>query len=222
MPLGCSCCYPTRLSTRPSTSSNIAQKSTAPDGWQNLFDGQSLKGWKQTEFSGGGGVKVVPNFQGGASAIVVEMGSTLSGFNWTNAVPKTNYEISLEALKIDGSDFMCGLTFPVGESYASYILGGWGGATLGISSIDGNDASENETTKFLNFPKNRWFKVRLRVTPTKIEAWIDEEQLVNVETKDRKISMRPGEIENSAPLGLATYQTSSAFRAIKLRRLDAK
>jgi hypothetical protein len=189
------------------------------NGWKSLFDGQSLASWKRTDFSGGGNIHVEKSFRGGLPAIVVEAGTTLSGLNWTNEVPKTDYEMTLEAMKIEGSDFMCGLTFPVGDSHASLILGGWGGTVVGISSIDNRDASENETTRFLTFPKDRWFVIRLRVTPAKIEAWLDDRKIVDQDITGRKISLRFGEIAKSVPLGLATYQTTSAFRSIKLRRI---
>jgi hypothetical protein len=193
---------------------------TAGD-WKPLFDGSSLAGWKPTNFSGAGKVHVDPHFRNGPAAIVVDAGAQLSGITWAGDVPKTDYEIALEAMKIDGTDFMCGLTFPVGDSYASLILGGWGGSVTGISSIDHLDASENATTRFLSYPKDRWFAVRLRVTPGKIEAWLDATKIVDADITGKKISLRFGEIERSVPLGLATYQTSSAFRAIKLRRLGA-
>ncbi len=192
------------------------------DGWKSLFDGQSLAGWKQTVFGGDGDVRVEKIFRGGPPAIVVEMGASLSGFNWVGDVPRTRYEISLEAMKIDGSDFICGLTFPVGNSYASLILGGWGGGVVGISSIDNRDASENDTTKYRHFPKGQWFKIRLRVTPEKLEAWLEDEKIVNQDITGKKISLRPGDIMRSVPLGITTYQTSAAFRNIKLRRLDAQ
>ena len=31
------------------------------------------------------------------------------------------------------------------------------------------DASENETTKFLSFEKNRWYRIRVRVTKPKMK-----------------------------------------------------
>jgi hypothetical protein len=191
-----------------------------PDGgWQSLFDGQSLTGWKRTDFGGGGEARVEKGFRGGPSAIVVNMGDALSGFNWTGDVPKTNYEISLETMRIDGGDFMCGLTFPVGNSHASLILGGWGGGVVGISSIDNQDASENETTKYMSFPKDRWYTVRMRVTPARLEAWLDDKKIVDQVITGRKITLRHGEISKSVPLGISTYQTTAAFRNIKLRRL---
>jgi hypothetical protein len=204
------------------TQSGPAGKAAEEKGWKPLFDGKSLEGWKPTEFAGGGEVRVEKSFRGGPPAIVVKMGATLSGFHWTGEVPKTNYEIALEAMKIDGNDFMCGLTFPVGESHATLILGGWGGGVVGISSIDGSDASENPTTRYRDFPKDRWRRVRLRVTPEKLEAWLDDEKIVDEVITDRKISLRPGDIRLSVPLGIATYQTSSAFRGIRLKRLEGK
>jgi hypothetical protein len=82
------------------------------------------------------------------------------------------------------------------------------------------DASENETTKFMDFEKGRWYRIRLRVTTNRLEAWIDDEKLVDVDTTDRKISVRPGEIELSRPFGIASWQTMAALREIKVRKVD--
>src|SRR5262249_54003361 len=132
-----------------------------------------------------------------------------------------DYEISLEAMRVSGSDFFCGLTFPVGEAPCSFIVGGWGGGVVGLSSIDGSDASENETTQYKEFTTGRWYKVRVRVTKEKIEAWIDDKKMVDLPTKDRGISIRV-EVELSRPLGISSYATTAALRDIKLRRLDGK
>ncbi len=88
-----------------------------------------------------------------------------------------------------------------------------------MSSIDGEDASSNETTKIMGFDKGRWYRIRLRVVPAKIEAWIDAEKVVDFETTGRQISLRAGEIELSKPFGLATYQTTAALRNIQVRSL---
>ncbi len=203
------------LTPRSSTPHLVA--ATIEEDWKPLFDGKSLAVWKRTEFPGGGAVRVEKSFRGGPGAVVVEAGDTLSGFHWTRDAPKTRYEIALEALKIKGSDFLCGLTFPVGESHASLILGGWGGGIVGISSINNRDASENDTTRSMVFDTDRWYSVRVRVTPEKIQAWLDEKQIVDQEITGRKVSLRPGDIHLSTPLGIATYQTTAAFRAIRLR-----
>jgi len=204
----------------PGTSSAEPEKADEK-GWKPLFDGQTLGNWKRTEYAGGGAVHVEKSFRGGPPAIVVDAGENLSGFNWTKEAPKTNYEISLEAMKIQGNDFMCGLTFPVGESHATLILGGWGGGTTGISSIDNSDASENFTSTQQDYIKDRWYRVRMRVTPAKLQAWLNDKQIVDAEITGKKITLRRGAIDASIPIGICTYQTSAAYRDIKIRLLKA-
>lgn len=185
------------------------------EGWRYLFDGKTLDGWKASDFAGHGAVEV-KNGQ-----IRLEMGAMLTGVNLikTNDLPKSGYELALDAMKIDGSDFFCGLTFVVGDSCCSLIVGGWGGGVVGISSLDGNDASSNETTKFKEFEKNQWFRIRVRVTKEKIEAWLGKEKVVDVLLADRRVGVRPGEIESSQPFGIATYQTTAALRNLQWRPL---
>ncbi|HET6407584.1 MAG TPA: family 16 glycoside hydrolase, partial [Chthoniobacteraceae bacterium] len=130
-----------------------------------------------------------------------------------------NYEISLEAMKLDGDDFFCALTVPVAQSFCTLVIGGWGGTLVGISNIDEMDASENFTSQFRKFVPNRWYQIRFRVTSKKLEAWIDDEQLVDADIEGKKISMRLGEIEMCQPLGIATFRTRSALRNIKLKTI---
>ena len=130
-----------------------------------------------------------------------------------------NYEISLDAMRVAGTDFFCGLTFPVSDRPCTLILGGWGGQLCGLSSIDNFDASENETTQFVPFENGRWYHVILRVMPDRIEAWLDNQEIVNIDTTGRDIDIRI-EVELSQPLGIATWMTTGAVRNIKLRKLE--
>jgi len=186
------------------------------DGSRSLFDGKSLKDWKPTNFIGKGKVEVKDG------CIFLGAGNDLTGISFvnTNSLPRTDYEIELEGKRVSGYDFFCGLTFPVGKACCTLVLGGWGGTVVGISSIDGMDASENETTKSMEFVKNRWYAIRVRVTAEKIECWIDKEQMVDVTITGKRIGMRFGEIEESAPLGIASYNTGTALKNIRLRRLE--
>lgn len=180
-------------------------------GWESLFDGKTLKGWKATDFAGRGEVKVEKE------QIIMEMG-VMTGITWTNPVVRVNYEISVEAMRVDGGDFFCGLTFPVGDDPCSLIVGGWGGGVVGLSSLDGQDASSNETTQYLNLQKGKWYLVQLRVTSERIQAWLDGDSLLDVDTKGKKISIR-SEMDESLPLGVATWSTTGALRNFKLRKL---
>ena len=195
----------------------IGQDATAPKEktpeWRSLFDGKSMKNWKNTEFGGEGEVAVTDGM------IVMQQGSELTGVTWDGGeIPKINYEISLMAQRIDGSDFFCGLTFPIKDDPCSFIVGGWGGGVVGISSLDGLDAANNETSRYESFQKGRWYKIRLRVSEKGLMSWIDEKQVVGVETKGRKISIRH-EVELSRPLGISCYSTVAGIKDIKIREL---
>ncbi len=181
------------------------------DGWRPLFDGASLAGWRVTHFGGDGRVDIREGL------LVLGVGAPFTGVNYTNALPKVNYEVTLEAMRVEGNDFFCGLTFPAGDAGASLIVGGWGGTVVGISSIDGEDASQNETSQTMTFETGRWYRLRLRVTEHRLEAWIDEKQIINTVTTNHQLSVRAGDIELSKPFGLASWVTGAAFRDIKIR-----
>lgn len=181
-----------------------------------LFDGKTLDGWKVLDFAGAGKVRVK---EGGV--LEIGMGDSLTGLVYTNEPVRANYEITLEGRRATGSDFFCGLTFPIGTNSSTLILGGWGGNLTGMSSINGMDASENQSTGAFEFEMNRWYKIRLSVTDEKIEAWVDEKRQFSVDREDNRFGMRWGDIEMCVPLGVATWQTSGELRNIKVRKLDA-
>ncbi len=180
--------------------------------WTPLFDGKTLTNWAVTDFVAHGPVTVQEG------EIKIEMSDELSGITWTNGtLPKSDYEVSLDAVKLAGSDFFCGLTFPVADSSCSLILGGWGGGIVGLSSLDDQDASENETSHSMYFETGHWYHVLLRVTAAKIEAWLDGKKIIDASIAGRKVSLRPGSIYLSAPLGVATYETTAGVKNIQLR-----
>jgi hypothetical protein len=194
-------------------------KQEQPAIWENmspgevsLFDGKNLGQWKITDFGGQGKVYIRDE------SIVLEMGSSLTGVSWGGPVVRMNYEINLDAMRLDGDDFFCGLTFPVGDSFVTFIVGGWAGTVCGISSIDYYDASDNETTEKAYFDNNRWYHIRVRVRPGKIECWIDDKQYVDLETRGKKLSVRI-EVKKSKPLGIASWRTAAAIKNIRLTKL---
>ena len=150
--------------------------------------------------------------------MILGIGDGCTGVTYTRHIPETDYEISLEARRKEGNDFFCGLTFPAGKDPCTLIVGGWGGTTVGLSCIDGKDASENETTSYHNFEKNRWYNIKLVVTTDRIEAWVDEEKVVDMTTMGKKLSIRP-EVTLSKPLGIASWNTTAGLRNIRMRSL---
>jgi hypothetical protein len=185
------------------------------EGWRPLFDGKTLTGWKVTEFAGHADVACE------SGLIVLNMGDPFTGIHRPNDPPSGRYEVAFDAMRVMGADFFCGFTFPVRDSFCSLIVGGWGGSLVGISSIDGSDASENETTHMVTFETGRWYRIRVRVTEPKIEVWIGKDKLIDVKTADRRISLRPGDIEMSKPFGIAAWMTTAALREIRIREVPS-
>jgi hypothetical protein len=193
-----------------------ARKPTAGDkdkAWKKLFDGKSLAGWKSADFFGKGKVHVKDG------VLVLEKGKVMTGATYAGKdFPKMDYEVVLEGKKVAGDDFFCTTTFPVGDQFVSLVVGGWSGTVVGLSSVDSMDASLNETRKDMEFKRDRWYRVRIRVSKKRIEAWIDREKMVDLDTTDRKLSIR---IECNAckPFGIATYETTGSVRDIRVRSL---
>jgi hypothetical protein len=177
----------------------------------SLFDGKALGPWKKTDFYQAGNVFVRD------SCLILEKSTWMTGVTWTGPLIRMNYELSFEAMRVEGSDFFCGLTFPVGQSSCSLILGGWNNEVCGLSSIDYKDASLNETTVRMSLENSRWYKVDLRVTPNRIQVSLDGEWIVDVDTTGKTIDIR-AECLPSLPLGFATYKTTGAIRNIRLAK----
>lgn len=174
---------------------------------ESLFDGKTLDGWAVPTFAKRGPVTVENG------AILLGAGDGCTGVTWQRVFPKIGYEVNLDAMRISGSDFFCGMTFPVNQDCCTLIVGGWGGSVVGLSSIDGLDASENFTGTQKSFENNRWYHVRLRVTSKTITAWIDDENVVAMDLEGRKLSIRY-EVRMSTPFGIVSWKTTAAIKNI--------
>jgi len=184
-------------------------------GETSLFDGKTLGKWQKTSFGGEGDV-----FVNEAGHLELGFGAVITGVHWGAEPPSTtNYELSLEAMKLDGNDFFLALTFPVKESHATFVVGGWGGGVVGISCVDDLNASENETMNIEGFEKDVWYKIRVQVSDDQLQAWIDDDEKVALDLDGRKISLLPGDIELSVPIGIAAYQTRAQYRNLVWRKL---
>lgn len=196
--------------------SHILAQSASGD-WISLFDGKTLQNWKETPFTGAGKVRVEDG------TLILGAGAPMTGVTWAGAaLPKSNYEVSFEGARRQGSDFFASMTFPVGDSFCTLVTGGWGGDIVGLSSIDGWDASDNETRSYYTFETGRWYAFRLRVTPDRISAWIDDKPVIDVVITGRAIGLRHGETKLSVPLGFASYGSTGAVRKAAYRTLPAK
>lgn len=197
----------------PAADAGDAEATSDEETGTPLFNGEDLEGWKVTNFGGEGDVRVEDE------CLILDLGEPLTGVTWDgDELPRTNYEITLQAKRMEGNDFFCGFTFPVGEENCSLILGGWGGGVVGLSSINGQDASENETTRYVTFERDRWYDIKIRVDETHIQAWLDDTRIANIDHTVEDIGIRI-EMSLCRPLGIATFQTRGAIRDLHIREL---
>lgn len=172
-----------------------------------------MEQWKVADFSGRANVFVLDD------VLVIEEGNEMTGVVCAEEPILMNYEIMLDAMRLAGGDFFCGLTAPYEDTNFSLVVGGWGGTCVGISSLDWLDAYHNETAVFRSFESHRWYRIRLRVTPGNIKAWIDGKETVNVDVDKREVDIR-WEMSPTVPLGIATWCTTGAVRNFSVRALE--
>lgn len=192
------------------------------DNWVQLFDGKTMTGWTVPTFGDDGDVDVKDG------TIVIGQGDSITGIRYNKEFPKVEYEIRYEARRTGGGDFFGACTFPVKESYCTFVNSGWGGAITGLSSIDGSDASENSFSTYFEYKDNTWYQFRIRITNKMIQVWITpqdkegnweaEQSVIELETDDRTLSTRY-EMDKYKPLGFCTYATEGQLRNIEYRKV---
>jgi len=203
--------------------------------WTSMFDGKTLDGWS------------VPVIEEDRKAevrdgcIIIGRDDLASGIKYDKPFPKSNYEIMYQAKRVKGYDFFGTITFPVKESHCSFVNGGWASDIIGLSTIDGYDASENETSSYYGFKDKQWYEFRVRVSDDRITVWcypVDEAgkddpnatdaiqydvevPKVDLVIGDKCISFRL-EVTFFRPLGISTWKTEGHLRAIKYRELTSE
>jgi len=203
-------CLAAGCAAGPSTGSR-----QAPADERVLLDATSPVSWRvpgEGAFRGHGEVRFADG------EVRLGPGKPLTGLVWTGEFPRSDYEVQVQARRIVGGDFFCGMTFPVGPSHCTWIVGGWGGQVVGLSNVDGQSAAENATTRRMPFETGRWYRFRLRVTGDRIACFIDGERVIDQPRAGHAFNIWPQQ-EPCRPFGIAAYLTGSAVRSVTLRRL---
>jgi len=188
-----------------------------PGEWASLFDGKTLRGWRVVaegrDFVRHGRVYV------DAGRVVLERGAPRTGIAWMGEFPTVDYEIALEARREAGNNCFCDILFPIGASTCLLNVGGWGQDLVGLTCVDGQVAPNNETGRRMHFENGRWYRIRLRVTEPRIEAWIDEEKVIDLPTAGHTFTTHiiPRPLK---PFGICNFSVGSALRNIRLRRVE--
>lgn len=177
----------------------------APAAWRELTgQWQGVMGGEVSEVDG---------------VLRMNWGETLTAARWTGEVPPPGFELECEARRVDGVDFFFSATFPVRrpDEHVTLVVGGWGGAVVGISSIDGMDASDNQTTTLRRFETGRWYALRVRSEAERLQVWVDGEAVIDFAPEGHRLSLRPGPVDACLPFGLATWQTTGEVRGLRWR-----
>lgn len=182
-----------------------------------LLGSEFAHAWEKSGIEGEGAFTILHG------EIRLEPGQPMTGARFAEwhalKLPVSGYSIEYQAMRLEGNDFFGTVTFPVNDAHVSLVVGGWGGAVVGISSIDDMDANENNTRGNGVFPNGVWHKVRVEVRDDDLQVWIDSKLFVNVSTKGHKLGLRPGDIEKCVPFGFASYATRARIREVVIRKL---
>jgi hypothetical protein len=184
-----------------------------------LLEAPLLQHWQSAGIEGEGSISLA------GSEIVLGPGQPMTGVKftaWSNMnLPLVDYAIEFEATRVDGQDIFAGITFPIRrlDTCATLVVGGWGGGLVGISSIDGLNANENSTRGEHPFTNGQWYRFRLEVRDEELKAWLEDRLVINASIKSRTISLRPGQIEQCVPFGVATYLSTGKVRGLVVTEL---
>ena len=185
-----------------------------------LFNGKDLSGWKAADIWGNGKVEALSN-----GVVSCGLGKPLTGLAYTNSFPTMSYEVKMEALRKEGSDFFVAMTIPVESNACTVVIGGWGGNLCGISSINFMDASENQYSESVSFKNDVWYTLRVRVTPGLLEVFLNDTLYtakVPFESSSAFTLRAGSDIDKTKPFGLATYETKALWRNLSVTTLEKK
>jgi formylglycine-generating enzyme required for sulfatase activity len=183
------------------------------DPGEALFDGKSLRGWKVV-----GQGKSPAVAEGGQVLIRAEQG--LCGMAWQGAMPKSNYEITLEATRIAGPYDFCDIVFPIGNQHACWSFGaGPKGNHVTLNLVNGGAFPQDEAARTMDIQNGRWYKIRIRVTEDRVEGWTDDVKKLDLPRAQTKFSIDDFQT-GLKPFGISTWHTQGAVRNLRLRRFQ--
>ena len=187
------------------------------EGWTSLFDGKTLGGWEvvaEWPCEGHGPVAVEDG------ALVLRPGKMYTAVRSKRAFPQNHYELELEVKAIGRVvDKLGSIVFPSPIGRAALVLAAHQGTATGLLLVDGSPPAKNPTITKFRFERECWYTVRLRVTEARIEAWIHDQKIVDLPTRDHKGAAAT--VGKLGPFAIYTASLgSAAVRGIRLRRLE--
>ena len=152
--------------------------------------------------------------------LIFETGGMGTSIAWTRAFPRADYEVSVEARRLEGNGAFCHMAFRVGATHCFLVVGGMGNI-VALDEVDKLNMHGNETTTRMDFEQERWYTIRLRVTRERVVVWLGDRKVIDLSGAADRLSL-PFAWQGLMPFGVGTWQTKAAMRNIKLRRLRPK
>ena len=194
----------------PTTATQVPAPEAGP--WSNLFDGRTLDGWRKVEKG--------CNVHAQDEQLIFEMKHMSTSIAWNRAFPRVDYEVSVEARRLEGNGAFCHIAFPVNATHCFLVVGGMGNI-VALDQVDKLNMYGNETTTRMDFEQERWYTIRLRVTREHVVVWLDDRKVIDLSGAADRLSI-PFAWQGLIPFGVGTWETKAAMRNIKLRRLSPK
>lgn len=187
--------------------------------WELFSEGLGTH-WKEAEIAESGGITKHED------GYTLKEGGPITGIvfpQWSaEKLPLNNYRIEYDVMRIHGADFFGTVTFPVHkiDQWVSFVFGGWGGFQVGISSVDGQDASVNTTGSSQPLENGKWYHIRIEVRDDLLEVWMNDRPLVRLVTTGRLLHLRTGDMDKCTPFGFASYGTEAQIKNCVISTLN--
>ena len=180
-----------------------------------LFDGTSLDGWQVPE----SGPRKAESVRLAGGQATIESSRRAAGMAWKGPLPRQDYELAIEAMRPEpaaGRGAFAYIVFPVAEAECSLVLGTPTGS--GLELVDGQGLLRTGSRFDFTADPARWYKIAIRVTPTRVEVRVDGARVAEVSRTGRQFAV-PSWCVEYKPLGVVAWHSTLAIRSVRVRRL---
>ena len=151
--------------------------------------------------------------------ILLEAGDPWTALVCTREEFPESYELEFEGMTPDKWSGLPAVVFPVGGERGVYVIGACGGGETGLVGFDGLGMVLNGTMQRKFYWPGQWFRVRLRVTSTAIQAWVDKRKMLDLPTVGRAFEVWPS-YDYARPLALVTRDINAYARNVRIRPIE--
>jgi protein kinase-like protein len=128
---------------------------------------------------------------------------------WQGPFPRSNYELEVEAMPVDSTDYFCSLVVPVGKRSVTITTID---RRLRLMEVDDRMVTVNTR---LALARKKWHRFRVRVTPAFFTVWVNGTKIVE-RLCDGSVFRSP---RGAKPLAIYASGTQTGIRSVRMRRI---